>query len=90
MKYTLSFLFGFIFLTYGQTLDPLLSQDEQAQKIWVDSLYNSFSLEEKVGQLFMPMVFTERDSSHYQRTLELVKNQKVGGLIFSLGGPVKK
>jgi hypothetical protein len=77
MKYTLSFLFGFIFLTYGQTIDPLLSQDEQAQKIWVDSLYNSFSLEEKVGQLFMPMVFTERDSSHYQRTLELVKNQKV-------------
>jgi beta-glucosidase-like glycosyl hydrolase len=90
MKYTLSFLFGFIFLTYGQTIDPLLSQDEQAQKIWVDSLYNSFSLEEKVGQLFMPMVFTERDSSHYQRTLELVKNQKVGGLIFSLGGPVRQ
>ncbi len=88
MKYTLSFLFGFIFLTHGQTIDPLLSQDAEAQKIWVDSLYNSLSLEEKVGQLFMPMVFTERDSTHYQRTLELVKNQKVGGLIFSLGGPV--
>ena len=88
MKYTLSFLFGFIFLTHGQTIDPLLSKDAEAQKIWVDSLYNSLSLEEKVGQLFMPMVFTERDSTHYQRTLELVKNQKVGGLIFSLGGPV--
>ena len=88
MKYTLSFLFGFIFLTHGQTIDPLLSQVAAAQHIWVDSLYNSLSLEENVGQLFMPMVFTERDIAHYQRTLELVKNQKVGGLIFSLGGPV--
>ena len=90
MKYTLSFLFGFIFLAQGQTIDPLLALDEQAQKIWVDSLYNSLSLEEKVGQLFMPMVFTEKDSAHYQHTLELVKKQKVGGLIFSLGGPVEQ
>ena len=90
MKYTLSFLFGFIFLAQGQTIDPLLALDEQAQKIWVDSLYNSLSLEEKVGQLFMPMVFTERDSAHYQHTLELVKKQKVGGLIFSLGGPMEQ
>ena len=48
----------FTFLVLGQTLDPLLdfeNQDRQAK--WVDSIYNGLSLKEKVGQLFMPMVF---------------------------------
>ena len=90
MKYTLSFLFGFVFLAYSQTPDPLLTHDEHAQTIWVDSVYNSLSLEEKVGQLFMSMVFTEKDSTHFNQTLALVKNQKLGGLIFSLGGPVEQ
>ena len=59
------FLF-FPFLVLGQIPDPLLdfeNQDRQAK--WVDSVYNGLSLKEKVGQLFVPMVFSERDSSHY-------------------------
>ena len=76
-------------LTFGQILDPLLAIDDQYnQDKWVDSIYNSFSLKEKVGQLFMPMVFTERDSSHYRLNLNLIKEYKIGGLVFSLGGPV--
>ena len=38
----------------------------------------------------MPMVFTERDSSHFHFTLNLIKKYKVGGLVFSLGGPVEQ
>ena len=92
MKYTLSFLIFFSFLVRSQTYDPLLVDvsEQQAQKEWVDSLYNSLTLEEKIGQLFMPMVFSERDSLHFKQTLELVKKHKVGGLIFSLGGPVEQ
>lgn len=75
----------------SQSPDPLLvPQDIQRQQKWVDSIYNSLTLEEKVGQLFMPMVFTERDSTHYQFTLNLVKKYKLGGLVFSLGGPVEQ
>tara|TARA_A100001011_G_scaffold366904_1_gene419850 strand:- start:13077 stop:15977 length:2901 start_codon:yes stop_codon:yes gene_type:complete len=83
-------LFLFLpFLIFGQIPDPLLAIDDQYnQDKWVDSLYNSFSLKEKVGQLFMPMVFTERDSSHYRLNLNLIKEYKIGGLVFSLGGPV--
>ena len=54
------------------------------QQRWVDSIYSKLSLEEKVGQLFMPMVFTERDSSHFHFTLNLIKKYKVGGLVFLL------
>lgn len=92
MKYILSFLFCFSFLIQAQTIDPLKVAvlDQDAQQKWVDSVYSSLTLDEKVGQLFMPMVFTEKDSLHYKQTMTLVKEQKVGGLIFSLGGPVEQ
>ena len=75
----------------GQTPNPLIDKKNIFdQERWVDSIYNKLSLEEKVGQLFMPMVFTERDSSHFHFTLDLIKKYKVGGLVFSLGGPVEQ
>ena len=82
------FLF-FPLLVLGQTPDPLLDFDNQDRQVkWVDSIYNGLSLKEKVGQLFMPMVFSERDSSHYKFNLNLIKEYNLGGLVFSLGGPV--
>ena len=70
--------------------DPLRVHPEhqEAQIKWVDSVYQSLSLKEKVAQLFMPMVFTERDSTHFYETLALIEKHKIGGLIFSLGDPV--
>ncbi len=85
--YFLVLIFPFLF--FGQTPDPLLALiDQDEQEKWVDSVYNSLSLKEKVGQLFMPMVFTEKDSSHYKFNLNLIKENKIGGLVFSLGGPI--
>ena len=82
------FLF-FPLLVLGQTPDPLLDFENQDRQVkWVDSIYNGLSLKEKVGQLFMPMVFSERDSSHYKFNLNLIKEYNLGGLVFSLGGPV--
>ena len=71
------FFLLFSFLLLGQTPDPLLDRiDPIGQEKWVDSIYAGFSLKEKVGQLFMPMVFTERDSSHYKYTLDLIKGKR--------------
>ena len=68
----------FPFFILGQTPDPLLDFENQDRQVkWVDSVYNSLSLKEKVGQLFMPMVFTERDSSHYKFNLNLIKEYKL-------------
>mgnify|MGYP001287414691 FL=1 len=92
MRYAINFFIYFSFLAQGQINDPLnvnLSDYFDQQK-WVDSVYQNLSLEEKVAQLFMPMVFSEDDSLHYIQTLRLVKEHKVGGLIFSLGTPVKQ
>lgn len=69
------------------TPDPLLVKDVKAQNQWVDSLYKTMPLEEKIGQLFMVMVFSEKGEAHYQAIEEQIATYHLGGLIFSLGGP---
>ena len=88
MKYFYSLiLVFFVFKTYSQQPDPLISDDIILQKKWVDSIFSSITLEEKIGQLFIPMVFSNRDSSHLRKTIELIKKNNIGGIIFSKGLP---
>ncbi len=35
----------------------------QPEKVWVDSIYNSLSFEEKVGQLFMIAAYSNKKES---------------------------
>jgi len=49
---------------------------------------NSLSLGRKNRSIVYAYGFYRKDSLHIYQTLELVEEQKVGGLIFSLGGPV--
>ncbi|MCY4216402.1 MAG: serine hydrolase [Flavobacteriaceae bacterium] len=74
---------------FSQMPNPLLVEGDIQQKIWVDSIYNRLTIEEKVGQLFVPMVFSE-DDLQFDATLKLIKENHIGGLIFSRGGPVKQ
>ena len=73
MRCTINFFICFSFLAQGQINDPLIVNlsDHLDQQKWVDSVYQNLSLEEKIGQLFMPMVFTEKDSLHYIQILKL-------------------
>jgi beta-N-acetylhexosaminidase len=57
---------------------------------WVDSVYNSMNLDEKIGQLFMVPVFTNKDQEHITKIEEEIKSHHVGGLIFMQGGPVRQ
>ena len=56
------FLFLFLvliaFSSSAQNFHPLLADDAEAQKKWVDSVYAQMSLDEKIGQLFMVDVFS--------------------------------
>ena len=46
------YIFLFSHLVFSQTKDPLMSEDFEKQSVWVDSIYNSMTLDEKIGQLF--------------------------------------
>lgn len=57
---------------------------------WVDSVFKSLTPEERIGQLFMVAAWSNKDKKHETEILNLVKNQKIGGLIFMQGGPIRQ
>ncbi|MGI8892382.1 MAG: glycoside hydrolase family 3 N-terminal domain-containing protein [Bacteroidia bacterium] len=57
---------------------------------WVDSVMNSMSYEEKIGQLFMVAAYSNRNKAHADSILQLVNKNHIGGLIFFQGGPVRQ
>lgn len=68
------------------TPPPYLVEDS-AQTIWVDSLMNSMTFEEKIGQLFMPYIYSDYGAKHIEAKAELVKKYNVGGFIWMQGSP---
>ncbi|MEX2594511.1 MAG: glycoside hydrolase family 3 N-terminal domain-containing protein [Anditalea sp.] len=70
--------------------DPLQSKDANYQSQWVDSVFNSMSFEERLGQLFMVAAYSNRGNKHKEDLAKLIKEQNIGGLIFFQGGPVRQ
>ncbi|MES2411944.1 MAG: glycoside hydrolase family 3 N-terminal domain-containing protein, partial [Bacteroidota bacterium] len=57
---------------------------------WVDSVYNQMTFDEKVGQLFMVAAYSNKDTIHTNAVEKLVRDYKIGGLIFFQGGPMRQ
>jgi len=53
-------------------------------------VYNTLSFGERVGQLFMVSAYSNKDSVHVKAIDKLIQENKVGGLIFFQGGPVRQ
>ncbi|ARN77791.1 beta-N-acetylglucosaminidase [Nonlabens spongiae] len=68
-------------------ISPLVAKDYIAQKEWVDSVYNQLSTRERIAQLFMVDAFTNRGKADLDKVRDLVRFHKIGGVIFSKGGP---
>lgn len=52
---------------------------------WVDSVYNSLSPRQRIGQLFAPVVYFSRDKAYKNTLRRLVAENHVGGLLFGHG-----
>ncbi len=89
------FAVGIIALTFSSgkldesllIADPLSSEDPMDQLNWVDSVFNSLTFEERLGQLFMVAAYSNKGQKHVDEISSLVKNENLGGLIFFQGGP---
>ena len=68
---------------------PSLYQKSDKKKVqqWVDSVYNKMTLDQRIGQLFMPIVNGDVKEANKNRMLSLIRNQHIGGLLFSKGTP---
>lgn len=57
---------------------------------WVDSVFQSLTPEQRLGQLFMVAAYSNKDDKHINEIENLVQNYHIGGLIFFQGGPVRQ
>ena len=86
-----SFLFFLIVLQLNaQTVDPLQTKDFEKQNIWVDSIINTMTIDEKIGQLFMVQAYSNLDKNHEDFIKEMITKYHVGNLIFMQGTPEKQ
>ncbi|GAB5563185.1 MAG: glycoside hydrolase family 3 N-terminal domain-containing protein [Winogradskyella sp.] len=77
-------------LSQDSSVNPLQTKDFIKQKQWVDSVYNVLSVKEKIGQLFMVQAMSKNSEKENNKIVQLVKEYKIGGIIYSLGGPYRQ
>lgn len=77
-------------VSYVQTERKNFFPETEAETKWVDSIYNQFTFEEKVGQLFMVAAYSNKDAAHVAEIEKLVRDYRIGGLIFFQGGPKRQ
>ncbi|MVM40090.1 serine hydrolase [Spirosoma sp. HMF3257] len=73
---------------YGEAAQPVeVFALPDSGRMWVDSVFQTLTPEQKVGQFFMVAAFSNRHENHYQYIDHLIQNNHIGGLIFFQGGP---
>lgn len=75
---------------FGQERYPLYANDIVAQRAWVDSVYQQMTPKERIGQLFMVDIFSSDPQVKIDKIKKLIKEEHIGGLIFSKGGPMRQ
>ncbi|MBK7128487.1 MAG: serine hydrolase [Crocinitomicaceae bacterium] len=91
-----AFLVGFLFVqTAFSATDNFTSSSKdpaflQVKSGWADSVFKSLTPDERIAQLFMVAAYSSKDETHYAEIAKLVKDYKIGGLIFFKGSPVKQ
>ncbi len=86
----ISILFFTNIIFSQNALNPLLDKNVKAQQKWVDSVYSSMDLKEKIGQLYMIQVFSSTYKEKKKKIDSLITENHVGGVIYSLGGPIRQ
>lgn len=63
--------------------------DTTMRRQWVDSVLNRLSTRERVAQLFMVACFPTLGEKHIEKIRKQVKEEKIGGIMFSVGHPTQ-
>ena len=57
---------------------------------WVDSVFSTLNPEERIAQLIVMSVYSNKGADHVKEISALVRNYKIGGLIVMQGGPIRQ
>ncbi|MFZ4521825.1 MAG: glycoside hydrolase family 3 N-terminal domain-containing protein [Bacteroidales bacterium] len=85
MKYLLLFSVSIILFFSPDTVTCQVAGSK-----WVDSVYTSLSIEQRIAQLFIIRAYSWKDSTYNDSLVGIVKRYNVGGVCFFKGSPVKQ
>jgi len=54
---------------------------------WVDSVFNTLSLDERIAQLLFIRTYSNKDKAYYDEISRIIRENKIGGLTFFQGSP---
>ena len=88
-------LFLFIFNTILFSISNVLLAQNKAVFLsdstqWADSVIATLSQDERIAQLFMVAAYSNKDELHKQQITDLVRDYKIGGVMFLQGGPLRQ
>jgi beta-glucosidase-like glycosyl hydrolase len=83
LLYTSLFIFSLISFTAQAQYQPKNISEEDLKKAhhWVNKTYRSLSQDEKLGQLFIVALYTNKGEDYINQIRNIVVNDKIGGLI---------
>ena len=88
----ISIAFSFLVISmqtaYSQELWNPVFHSENTH--WADSVLVNLSEDERIAQLFMVAAYSNKENSHKEEISTLIKDYKIGGLMFLQGNPTKQ
>ncbi|HEU0136759.1 MAG TPA: glycoside hydrolase family 3 N-terminal domain-containing protein, partial [Flavobacterium sp.] len=84
------FLLAIIFISQfatAQLSTHNVEVERSNESVWVDSIYNSMSFDQRIGQLFMLAAYSNKDAAHTNAVEKIIRDYHIGGLLFLQGGP---
>jgi beta-glucosidase-like glycosyl hydrolase/CubicO group peptidase (beta-lactamase class C family) len=91
MRGALTILFFSVFLTGWSPPKKYVAKEKTDVSVsWVDSVYESLTLDQQIAQLFMIEVRPRLGTQHLTQVSQMVERYQVGGLIFFKGNPVQQ
>lgn len=85
------YFFGLLSASFVLKSDRVLPPFANTESIsWADSVFATLTPDERIGQLFMVAAWSNKDKKHIKEIDSLIIKNKIGGLIFFQGGPVRE
>jgi len=79
---------GFLGMIAGLAAQPVRKQT--VQNHWVDSVYNSLSVEQRIAQLCIIRAWSWKDSIYNDSLIQIIRKYNPGGVCFFKGSPVRQ
>lgn len=83
-------LLTYLFLTFSVLPNVFGQRYHFPENAWVDSVYQSLSPEQRIGQLIMAAAYSDPAQINDKELLEMIRRYQIGGVIFFKGSPQRQ